>query len=301
MLKISKIAFPGIGIGEFEINSVAMSPFGIDIAWYALIITMGMVICVLFASYKASKVGVHYEHILDMALFTITSGIIGARLYYVAVEYKRFESFGEIFDIRGGGLAIYGGIIGGALAVFLVCKFKRLRFNVIADFVYPGVMLAQAIGRWGNFMNAEAYGVETTLPWGMTINGRGPFHPTFLYESLWNFIGFAVLVFVLYKRKKYDGQIYYLGAAYYGLGRFMIEGLRTDSMFIGEVRTNQFLAAAAFIIYTGLLIYNAIKKTDRKEDAWIVRPEDRVKKSADKKETVAKKEINANTDTQGEG
>ncbi len=278
MLKISKIAFPGIGIGEFDVNSVAMSPFGIDIAWYALIITFGMVMCVLFASYRASKIGVHYEHILDMALFTITSGIIGARLYYVAVEYKRFDSFGEIFDIRGGGLAIYGGIIGGALAVYFVCKFKHLNFNVIADIVYPGVMLAQAIGRWGNFMNAEAYGIETTLPWGMTINGGVPHHPTFLYESLWNIIGFVVLAFVLYKRKQYDGQIYYLGAAYYGLGRFMIEGLRTDSMFIGEVRTNQFLAATAFVVYTTLLIYNAVKKTRTKSGPWLKEPKPRSEK-----------------------
>ncbi len=279
MLRISKIAFPGLGIGEFEVNSVAMSPFGLDIAWYALIITLGMIVCVVFASVRATKIGVDYEHILDMALFTITSGIIGARLYYVAVEYKRFESIGEMFDIRGGGLAIYGGIIGGALAVYFVCKFKKLRFNVIADIVYPGVMLAQAIGRWGNFMNGEAYGVETTLPWGMTVNGTVMHHPTFLYESLWNIIGFVVLAFVLYKRKQYDGQIYYLGAAYYGLGRFMIEGLRTDSMFIGEVRTNQFLAATAFVVYTGLLIYNFIKKTNTKEAAWIVEPKSTKKKA----------------------
>jgi len=304
MLRITKISFPGLGIGEFDVDSVAFSPFGVDIAWYALIITIGMVACVAFACYMAKKVGIEYDHILDMAIFTITSGIIGARLYYVIIEHDRFESFAEIIDIRSGGLAIYGGIIGGAIAVFLVCKFKKLRFKVVADFVYPGVMLAQAIGRWGNFMNAEAYGCATTLPWRMNLSrysdafidrmleqgytyemlasGEVGAHPAFLYESLWNIIGFCVLIFVLYKRKQYDGQIYYLGAAYYGLGRFMIESLRTDSMFVGEVRTNQILAMTAFIVYTVLLIYNAIKKTSKHEPAWIVEPK--------KKETKKKVE-----------
>lgn len=279
MLKISKIAFPGIGVGEFDVNSVAFELFGLSIAWYALIITCGMLACIFFVSKRAKAVGVDFEHILDMALWTISSGIIGARLYYVAVEYKRFHSFFDVINLRSGGLAIYGGIIGGALAVFFVCKCKKLNFNVMADIVYPGVMLAQAIGRWGNFMNAEAHGIETNLPWGMTINGLGPYHPTFLYECLWNIIGFVVLAFFLYRRKQYDGQIYYLGAAYYGLGRFMIEGLRTDSMWIGEVRTNQFLAGTAFVVYTALLIYNAIKKTARKEKAWIVEPKNKNKKN----------------------
>ena len=282
LLRMNSISFPGIGIGEFDINSVAFSPFGVDIAWYALFITFGMVLCVTYACLRASKLGVSYEHILDMALWTILSGVVGARLYYVVVEYKRFHSFFDVLDIRSGGLAIYGGIIGGAIAVFAVCKIKKLNFRVIADIVYPGVMLAQAIGRWGNFMNAEAYGIETALPWGMTINGMGPYHPTFLYESLWNIIGFSVLAFVLYRRKQYDGQIYYLGAAYYGLGRFMIEGLRTDSMWIGEVRTNQLLAAAAFVVYTGLLIYNAVKKNRTHGDAWLTQSK---KKKTEKKKS----------------
>ncbi len=303
MLRITKISFPGLGIGEFEVDSVAMSPFGIDIAWYALIITFGMIACVAFACYMANRIGVDYEHILDMAIFTITSGIIGARLYYVMIEHDKFSSFAEIIDIRSGGMAIYGGIIGGAIAVYLVCRFKKLRFKVVADFVYPGVMLAQAIGRWGNFMNAEAYGCATTLPWRMRLSryssafidrmleqgytqemlasGEIGAHPTFLYESLWNIIGFCVLIFVLYKRRQYDGQIYYLGAAYYGLGRFMIESLRTDSMFVGEIRTNQIIAITAFVVYTALLIYNAIKKTNRHEPAWIVEPTKKEKKKVE--------------------
>ncbi len=269
MLKISSISFPELGIGNFNVNSVAFSIFGLDIAWYAIIITLGIVACVAITCYRAGKIGVDSEHILDMSLFTITSGIIGARLYYVAVEFDRFDSFFDVINIRGGGMAIYGGIIGGALAVYFVCKYKKLNFLLLGDIIYPSVMLAQAIGRWGNFMNAEAHGIETDLPWGMTINGAGPYHPTFLYESLWNVIGFIVLTFVIYRFKQYDGQIYYLGAAYYGLGRFMIEGLRTDSMFIGEVRTNQFLAGAAFVIYTALLIYNAIRKNHTHGSAWL--------------------------------
>ena len=279
MLKISSIAFPGLGIPEFDVNSVAFTIFGMDIAWYAIIITLGIVACVLITCYRAKKIGVDSEHIIDMSLFTITSGIVGARLYYVAVEFDRFDNFWDVFNIRGGGMAIYGGIIGGALAVYFVCKYKKLNFLLLGDLIYPSVMLAQAIGRWGNFMNAEAYGIKTDLVWGMSINGGGPYHPTFLYESLWNVVGFIVLTFVLYRFKQYDGQIYYLGAAYYGLGRFMIEGLRTDSMFIGEVRTNQFLAGAAFIIYTGLLIYNAIKKNRTHRPAWLSKEKTKKEKS----------------------
>lgn len=261
-MRTHQISFPGLGIGEFTVNSVAFSVFGFDIAWYALIITCGMVACVTYVSWRAKKRGISYDHILDLAIFTILFGVIGARLYYIATEWQRIgiDSFFDAINIRDGGLAIYGGIIAGGATVFLVCKFKKLHFRSMADMIYPGVMLAQAIGRWGNFMNAEAYGNETTLPWRMGINGTY-YHPTFLYECIWNLIGFT-LINVFFHKKKYDGQLYYFGAAWYGFGRMFIEMLRTDSMMIGDTRTNLVLGAAAFVIFTTLLIYNAIKKTN---------------------------------------
>ncbi len=239
-LRQSIISFPGLGIGEFRINSVAFTVFGISVAWYALFITLGMILCVVYISWRAKEKGISYDHILDMAIFTITLGILGARFYYVMTNLTHYNSFFEAINIREGGLAIYGGIIFGALTVNIVCLVKRMNFLMMADMVYPGVMLAQAIGRWGNFMNAEAHGGVTDLPWRMGINGVY-YHPTFLYESLWNLLGFAILN-IFYKKKKYDGQIYFLGSMWYGFGRMLIEALRTDSMWMGPYSTQEFVS-----------------------------------------------------------
>ena len=271
MLRISKIAFPGLGIGEFSVNSVAFTVFGIEIAWYAVIITLGMIAAVTYTVLMSKRIGITFEDVIDFALFVIPIGIIGARLYYVFSEIENYNSLAEVLNIREGGLAIYGGIIAGGLTVLGVCYYKKLNFFAFADYVAPGVLLAQGIGRWGNFMNGEAFGYATDWFCRMRLNNvlTGyqwvEVHPTFLYESLWNLLGvLAVFLFDKYIHKKYDGQLFLMIFAWYGFGRTFIEGLRTDSLyfkFFGmELRTSQILGAAIFLVCLGFLIYFIFKK-----------------------------------------
>ncbi len=272
MLRISKISFPGFNIGEFKVDSVAFSIGKIDIAWYALIITVGMICAVAYTMFRSKQVGINVDTIVDYALIVIPSGIIGARLYYVLTKLDEFDSLGEIINIRNGGLAIYGGILAGALAVFVVSKVKKIPFMTLADCCTPGIILAQSIGRWGNFMNGEAFGYKTDVFFRMGI--RNPLtgyelwyvHPTFLYESLWNIIGF-VFINLFYKKRQYDGQVFLLVFAWYGLGRMFIEGLRQDSLYTKifglEFRTSQVLAGAILVACVTALIYFAIKKPNK--------------------------------------
>ena len=275
MLKISKISFPGLGIGEFEVDSVAFSIGKIDIAWYALIITLGIIAAGLYTMWRANQVRITVDDIIDFLLIVVPSGIIGARLYYVLTKLEDFSSFKEVINIRNGGLAIYGGILAGALAVFLVARFKKIPFLTIADCCTPGIILAQSIGRWGNFMNGEAYGYQTDAFIRMGLqntNTRYDFgtlemvfvHPTFLYESLWNLVGF-ILINLFYKHRKYDGQVFMMVFGWYGLGRLWIEGLRTDSLMIfgDTVRVSQLLAILIFIASVSALIYFFIKKPNK--------------------------------------
>ena len=231
------LSFPGIGIGEFVVNSTAFTIGNFAIKWYALIITFGIICAVVYTMWRAKAVGITVEDIFDYAIFVVPIGIIGARLYYVLTTLGdgRYENFIDVINIRDGGLAIYGGIIAGGITVFVVSKIKKIPFRVLGDCISPGLILAQAIGRWGNFMNAEAYGSETDIFIRMGI-GSGDnamfVHPCFLYESLWNILGF-VLINIFYKKRKYDGQVMVAVFGWYGLGRMFIEGLRTDSLWVG--------------------------------------------------------------------
>lgn len=273
MLRISKISFPGLGIEEFSVNSVAFTIFGVSIAWYALIITCGMIAAVAYVILTSKKIGITSEDVIDFALWTIPIGIIGARMYYVLTSLDQFDSFAEVLNIRGGGLAIYGGIIAGAITVFSVCLYKKIDFLAFADCVSPGVLLAQGIGRWGNFMNGEAFGYETDwfcrmgLRNVLTGNQIAYVHPTFLYESLWNILGFA-LINVFAKHKKYDGQLFLMIFGWYGLGRMFIEGLRADSLYSSifglEFRTSQVLAATIFsVCAAALIVFATIRKPNK--------------------------------------
>ncbi len=277
MLKISKLSFPGFGIGNFDVNSVCFSIFGYEIAWYAVIITCGMICAILYTVSRSKKIGVTSEDILDIALFTIPIGIIGARLYYVMTKLEDFDTFIDVINIRDGGLAIYGGIIAGGITVLACSIIKKINFFALADCVAPGVLLAQGIGRWGNFMNGEAFGSQTDIFCRMGIQNNIStltfgttemvyVHPTFLYESIWNLSGFA-LAALLTGKKKYDGQIFLIIFGWYGLGRMFIEGLRTDSLYSTlfgiEFRTSQVLAAVIFTIATACLVYFAIKRPSK--------------------------------------
>ena len=265
MLRISKISFPGLNIGEFQVDSVAFSIFGVDIAWYAILITLGMICCIAYVIVQSKKIGVTIDDIIDYALFTIPFGVIGARLYYVLSEIDNYHSFKEVINIREGGLAIYGGIIAGTITVFVVSLVKKIDFFALGDCIAPGVLLAQAIGRWGNFMNGEAFGYETDwfcrmgLQNHLTNNVYMEVHPTFLYESLWNFLGvLLVWLFAKFIGKKYDGQLILLTFGWYGLGRMFIEGLRTDSLYVGPFRISQVVGLLCFVIFGGLLIWGLI-------------------------------------------
>lgn len=275
-MKYSTISFPGFGIGEFTVDNVAFEIFGVSIAWYALIITCGMVMAVVYATLMAKKIGMLFDDVIDFALWTIPIGVLGARMYYVltTLDEVRYETFFDVINIRGGGLAIYGGIIAGAITVLVVSYVKKINFLAFADCVAPGVLLAQGIGRWGNFMNGEAFGGQTDWFCRMGLQNINTFrdfgtselvyvHPTFLYESLWNFLGFALVnLYAKFFGKKYDGQLFIMIFGWYGLGRMLIEGLRTDSLYIPgtELRVSQVLAAVIFVICTALLIYFAIKR-----------------------------------------
>lgn len=270
MLKISSVFFEGLGIPPFEVDSVALRIGSFTIAWYAVIICIGMILSVLYIMWRAKQNDIKTDHILDMALVVIPLGIIGARLYYVLTSLERFHSFWEILNLRTGGLAIYGGIIGGAIGVIIMARVKKISFFCLADMICPGVLIGQILGRWGNFFNAEAYGGETTLPWRMGLYRGGEWifvHPTFLYESLWNLLGFLLINWYYgFKKekthKKYDGEIFLMVFGWYGFGRMLIEGLRTDSLYVGPFRISQVLGFVFFIAAAGLWIYHRISKTD---------------------------------------
>jgi phosphatidylglycerol:prolipoprotein diacylglycerol transferase len=277
-MQINHVSFPGLGIDDLKIKSTALNLFGgrITIAWYALIILAGILFAVWYVWRRFKENSMSSEDLLDLALYTIIFGVIGARVYYVLFSLDSYIT-GHFFDdllsmiaIWNGGLAIYGAIIGGGIAAALVARHKKMNILQITDFLSPGVMMAQAIGRWGNFMNAEAHGGETSLPWRMGIleyDGWHYYHPTFLYESLWNFIGFFIIHFVFVKKyKKFNGEIFYLYVAWYGLGRMFIESLRTDSLYIGSIRVSQLLGFLALLVSVGLLAYNFIKIGKEKQN-----------------------------------
>ena len=260
----SKIAFPGLGIDEFTVERVAFEIFGRPVAWYGIIIAFGMMVAIAYVMYRTREYkGIKSDDIIDFALFIIIFGVIGARLYYVIFDpTPNYDSFIDVIAIWEGGLAIYGGIIAGAATAMIVCLVKKIRIPCFFDMLAPAVMIAQAIGRWGNFINGEAHGGETDIFIRMQLNGVCV-HPTFLYESLWNILGF-VLLNILYRRRRFDGQIVLGYLAWYGLGRGFIEGLRTDSLYIGPLRVSQLVGFVSFALALGaMLIFLFVKKAPR--------------------------------------
>ncbi len=284
------VSFPGLGIEPFHMDRIAFSLFGIDVNWYGLIITCGMILAVLYALWHAKHEGVKSDDIIDLALALIFCGVIGARLYYVIMEFDQYLVTGgtfwqnlggtlyNIIAIWNGGLAIYGGIIAGFLAAMVVARAKRIPFPVIADIAGPAVMVGQIIGRWGNFVNVEAYGAETTLPWRMGVlysfNDGVSFvsetfvHPTFIYESLWNLVG-LILITCLYNKKKFHGQMFLTYMTWYGFGRMLIEGLRADSLYVGSIRISQLVGLVTFVAGAVLLVYNFRKTRNAKNNDTI--------------------------------
>lgn len=240
-------------------DPVAFELFGLSIRWYGILISLGIVLATLLAIHRAKKENINEERILDLVLITVPSAIIGARLYYVIFNWSYYQGdFFRMINIREGGLAIHGGVIAGIIVGYFFCKYHKLEFWKIADIVAPSIILGQAIGRWGNYVNQEAYGGPTDLPWGIVVDGT-KVHPTFLYESLWNFM---VCGFLLWydRRKKFQGELLLLYGILYSVARFFIEGLRTDSLMIGPFRTAQLVSLTTIVVFGYILFMKRKRK-----------------------------------------
>ncbi|MEE1037882.1 MAG: prolipoprotein diacylglyceryl transferase [Eubacterium sp.] len=228
-------------------NPVAFTVFGIDIRWYGILIALGMVLAVAIAAKRCNRHGIVQDDVIDVVLYAVPAGIIGARAYYCLFNWDFYSRYPEeIINFRAGGLAIHGGLILGALTVWLVCRRKKISVLNFLDLIVPGVALAQSIGRWGNYFNSEAHGGPTDLPWGIMVYGE-KVHPTFLYESIWCF-GLFILLLILDNREHFQGKILCLYGILYSLERVFVEALRTDSLMIGPFKQAQLLSITVILI-----------------------------------------------------
>ena len=265
MFLASPITFPNLGI-TVDPNPVAFTVFGKDIYWYGIIIAAGFFLAVLYMLWRAPVFGLTQDDVLDEVLWAVPIGVICARLYYCIFYWELYaDNPISILYIWEGGLAIYGGVIGGAITILVVSRVKKIPTGVMLDVAAMGVLIGQIFGRWGNFMNREAHGAETDSFFKMgLVDASGAvtyYHPTFLYESVWNLVGFLALHF-LTKKRRFDGQIMLSYLAWYGLGRVWIEGLRTDSLYLFStgIRVSQLVAALCVVIGGGALAFMLIKR-----------------------------------------
>ena len=242
-------------------NPVAFTVFGIEVRWYGVLIALGMVLATLLTYKRAPRHGLEPDRVLDFILICIPVCIIGARLYYVVFNWSMYEGdFLKIINLRLGGLAIHGGLIFGIAAAVILCAVWKIRPLNVMDLAVPGVALAQAIGRWGNYFNSEAHGGPTDLPWAVTVNGQ-TYHPTFLYESIWCFLLFLFLIY-MDNHRRFEGQIFLLYGILYSVERFFVEALRTDSLMIGPFKQAQVLSLSVIIVFTiaYVILYKYWKK-----------------------------------------
>lgn len=239
-------------------DPVAFRIFGIDIMWYGVLISLGVLLGVFFALREAKRTGFKGDDVLDFLLMAIPAAIVGARAYYVIFTWDYYSgNIFEIINIRNGGLAIHGALIAGVITGILFCRKRKINVLELLDILIPSVALGQAIGRWGNFVNQEAHGGPTDLPWGIVVNGQ-KVHPTFLYESIINFAVFIFLTWFARKKKTTHGQILALYLILYSAGRFFIEGLRTDSLMFLNMRVAQLISLA--MILSGIALWYIVRK-----------------------------------------
>lgn len=274
---LNTIVFPKLGL-KFDIDPTAFHIGGLSIQWYGIIITLGLVLALVYCMPKMKRFGLDADRTIDAVIGGVLGGIAGARIYYVIWKWEDYkkDTFGETFkaviNTRNGGLAIYGGIIGAVLVGLIICKIRKVKILPMLDVTVIGFLIGQGIGRWGNFVNQEAFGTNTANFLGMsggriqntiitqtqmggemysnglaTMLWENPVHPCFLYESVWCLLGFVLLAFWS-KRRKYDGQLLLMYMAWYGAERFVVEGLRTDSLMVGNIRVSQALSAIIFIV-----------------------------------------------------
>ncbi len=240
-------------------DPTAFTIFGLPIQWYGILIASGVLIGGIIALKAAERKGISEDTMLDLLIFAVPLSIIGARIYYVVFSWDFYKDNPiEALNFRGGGMAIHGAIIMAVLVTIVFSKIKGESFWVIADIAAPSLILGQAIGRWGNYINQEAYGRPTDLPWGIMIDGV-KVHPTFLYESLWNFLVFGFLLWFSRNKSETDGEVFLWYLILYSFIRFFIEGLRTDSLMWGPVRVAQ-LVSILSIVLAALILYKKKKQ-----------------------------------------
>ena len=289
---VNTVSFPGLGL-QFELNRVAFLLFGRAVYWYGIIIGLGFLLAVTFCCRRVKRFGLRQDDILDLLIAAVPLSLVGCRTYYVLFNLDRFRKadgsldWGAMVRISDGGIAIYGAVIAAALTLLAFCRWRKLSFLAFADLGVQGLFIGQIVGRWGNFMNVEAYGSVTDAPWRMCsptiarwlysggqvdevayqsiLTGELGVHPTFFYESLWNLVGFILVVYLSKKFYKFDGQLFLTYISWYGIGRFIIEGLRTDSLyFFGlqlfgySIRTSQVLALVSAAVALGVMIWRFI-------------------------------------------
>ena len=264
---LTKITFPSLNLSLDPSRSFHIGPM--EIHWYGLLIAVGLLLAVVYACRRCKTFGLRDSDLIDGVLCIVPFAVICARAYYCIFQWQAYvDDPISVLYIWQGGLAIYGGVIGAAIGIVVYARIKKdkVKLTAVLDITALGFLIGQSIGRWGNFINREAFGAETTsfLRMGLLNKITGEvkyYHPTFLYESLWNACGFVLLHF-LSKKRKYDGQIALGYVAWYGLGRAMIEGLRTDSLYWGPIRVSQLLAAVSCVAAVAVLIFMAFKQHD---------------------------------------
>lgn len=292
----SPIRFPGLfGDWEFTASSTAFHVGGKAIYWYGILIALGVVLALWFCMTQKEKYGITEDDLLDAVLWGVPLSVVGARVYYVIFYLDLFKKSDGSFDwgsavaIWDGGLAIYGAVIAAILVGVVLCKKKGLKLGALTDLVVMGFLIGQTVGRWGNFMNREAHGAVTEAFLKMGLQDAAGvvtyYHPTFLYESVWNLIGFIGL-HLFSKKRKFDGEVFLLYVAWYGLGRAWIEGLRTDSLYLFStgIRVSQLVAIVSFLAAAGILAWVLLKKKPA-PDALYVNRKPAEPESADSKDT----------------
>ena len=293
------IGFPGLGLEQFSLNRTLFTVGRFGLSWYGLIIAAGFLAAVMYALRRVKEFNLTQDEIIDMLICAVPAAVVGARLYYCLFNWSQYRNnLTGVFKITEGGLAIYGGVIGAFIAAGIFCRVRRIHAGAMFDIGALGLLIGQAAGRWGNFFNIEVYGVETSLPWRMTIydNFYSKFvmpisvHPLFLYESLWNILGFALLHLMSKKYRKFNGQIFLCYVAWYGLGRGFMESLRSPeyilSVFGGSVAVSQLLAFVSAALALLTLGYLLIFRNHEPETmaAWVAARDAWRETKADRKE-----------------
>lgn len=267
------VTFPGLGL-SFDLNRVAFSIGGFDVYWYGVLLGAALAIGIIYASWRSKQFGIDSDRMMDVIIIGAVTAVIGGRLYYVLCDLDNYKTFADIIDLRSGGIAMYGVLIGAFVGAFIGCKIRKVKVLPMFDIAALGFIMSQPAGRIANFINQEAFGYNTTLPWGMYSSSTSsyltqhaaelaekgmivdpslPVHPTFLYEAIWTLIG-TVILNLYVKKRKFDGEIFLMYLIWYGTGRSIIESLRTDSLYVGSFRTSQLVGVITVLIAATLLI-----------------------------------------------